>query len=235
MSSIRYFAVALAMLLAAILGKVLEPTHLLAGKGGEVNLESVIPKQFGGWKEIPQLDNINVGTKVPGYGTEEIAIYDQSVSRNYLGPNGEMVMLAVAYGVRQNDELKIHRPEVCYVAQGFQILQEAPGEMRFENIALPVTRFVTRNGKRIEPITYWMRIGDETVRGGLHLRLAILKAGLTGTIPDGLLMRVSTITDSDTAAAYDKAFDVQNAFLGDLLASKAADQRSFLIGKKHEL
>jgi EpsI family protein len=103
--------------------------------------------------------------------------------------------------------------------------------MRFGNLDIPVTRVVTRNGPRVEPVTYWIRIGNETVRGGMHLRLAVIKAGLMGNIPDGLLMRVSTITDSDSAMSSDHAFAVQNDFLADFLGSTLPEQRVFLIGK----
>jgi EpsI family protein len=234
-SSIKYFAVGLALLVAAIMAKALEPDHVLIEKGSQVNLESVIPKQFGGWKEVPRLDNINVGTTVADDENKQPEIYDQTVSRNYIGPNGDLVMLAVAYGTRQNDELKVHRPEVCYAAQGFQILKDTSGNMRFGNLDIPVTRVVTRNGARIEPVTYWIRIGNETVRGGMQLRLAVIKAGLMGTVPDGLLMRVSTITDSDSAMSSDHAFAVQNDFLGDLLNSTLPEKRVLLIGKGNAL
>lgn len=232
MIPIKYIAVSIAMLLAAALGKVLEPTQLLVDKASEVKLESVIPEKFGGWTEVTQLDQINanqVGTTVPG---DELSrkIYDQTVMRTYRDSQGNTVMLAAAYGTRQNDELKVHRPEVCYSAQGFQILQQTQEEMSLGNTVLPVTRLVARNGQRIEPITYWVRVGDEIVRGGLYLKIAIIKAGLTGTIPDGLLIRVSTIIDSDSPAAYNQAYDVQNKFLKDLLASSDTKTRKFLIG-----
>jgi EpsI family protein len=230
-SSIKYFAVGFALLMAAIMGKVLEPGHVLIEKASQVNLESIIPKQFGGWKEAPRLDNINVGTTVADDENKQPEIYDQTVSRNYIGPNGDVVMLTVAYGAKQNDELKVHRPEVCYAAQGFQILKDTPGNMRFGNLDIPVTRVVTRNGPRIEPVTYWIRIGNETVRGGMHLRLAVIKAGLTGNIPDGLLMRVSTITNSDSAMSSDREFAVQNDFLADFIGSTLPEQRVFQIGK----
>lgn len=234
MPPIKYFVVGIVMLVAAILGKVLEPNQLLVDKGSEVKLESVIPKKFGGWTEDTQLDQINanqVGTTLPG---DELSrkIYDQTVMRTYRGPHGEMVMLAAAYGIRQNDELKVHRPEVCYSAQGFQILQQTQSEMRIDNAVVPIMRLAAQNGQRIEPITYWVRVGDQIVQGGLHLKLAIIKAGLMGTIPDGLLIRVSTIIDSDSPAAYDQAYAIQEKFLGDMVKG-AGNQRKFLIGKEN--
>ncbi len=37
--------------------------------------------------------------------------------RSYVNANGDVVMLALAYGRHQRQEIKIHRPELCYTSQ----------------------------------------------------------------------------------------------------------------------
>ncbi len=227
--SLRHLVVGMVMMASAGAAAMLEPTRLAVQKGQERNLESLIPKQFGAWREAPMVEVSQISNTVPGAGD---AIYDQTLMRNYIGPHGEFVMVAVAYGVRQNDQLKVHRPEVCYSAQGFQVMQSRSEDIHAGASSFPVTRLVTRNGARVEPVTYWIRMGDEVMRGGLHQRLAVIKAGLMGAIPDGLLFRVSTIVNSESQG--DQAFRIEDEFLAGLLGSMGQGNRDFLIGTKPE-
>ena len=66
---------------------------------------------------------------------------------------------------------------------------------------LPVERMVAKQGARVEPITFWFAIGDYVAVSGQDQKLAQLRYGLRGLIPDGMLVRVSNI-DNDEKAAY---------------------------------
>lgn len=224
--SFRHLVVGMVMLASAAASAMLEPKHLAVGKMEEPDLAGMIPENFGPWHEIP----LNAATQVTATVKDDsTAIYDQTLMRNYLGPNGERVMIAVAYGVRQNDELKVHRPDVCYAAAGFQILASNMAEIRADGRSIPVTRILTRNGPRVEPVTYWIRVGKEIMRGGMHERIAVIKAGLMGNIPDGLLFRVSTIVESESESG--QAFGIQQAFMKSLLENVGEKSRAFLLGK----
>ena len=48
-------------------------------------------------------------------------LYSQTVSRLYLSETELPVMMVIAYGNTQSDQLQLHRPEVCYAAVGFEI------------------------------------------------------------------------------------------------------------------
>jgi EpsI family protein len=73
---------------------------------------------------------------------------------------------------------------------------------------------------RIEPITYWITVGDTAVRGGWEQRLAEVKYGLTGKVPDGILVRVSNIS-TDAPDSY----RLHDSFVNDMLkAMKHGDQ-----------
>jgi len=41
--------------------------------------------------------------------------------RAYQNSQGQIVYLALAWGEQQRQEVKIHRPDLCYVAQGFKV------------------------------------------------------------------------------------------------------------------
>lgn len=48
-------------------------------------------------------------------------LYSQTLTRTYINNDGYRIMLSVAYGENQlsSDVTQVHRPEFCYVAQGF--------------------------------------------------------------------------------------------------------------------
>ena len=70
-----------------------------------------------------------------------------------------------------------------------------PAEVRYDGGASPVrlTRLITERGKRFEPVSYWLRTGNEVATGIVDQQLIRLKYGLQGVIPDGALVRISTI------------------------------------------
>ena len=107
-------------------------------------------------------------------------------------------MLALAYGKDQRDAMQVHYPEVCYPAQGFALQEKQIGTLATERGAIPVTRILTNLGQRIEPVTYWTTVGDRVVQTGLQKKLAEMSYGLSGKIPDGMLIRVSSIDTERT-------------------------------------
>ena len=83
----------------------------------------------------------------------------------------------------------------------------------------------TNLGPRNEPVTYWLTVGDQIVQTGFDKRVAQIRLGLTGQIPDGLLFRVSSI-DSDAT----RAFSMQQKFVADMMASVPPTARKQLSG-----
>jgi Protein of unknown function (DUF3485). len=64
------------------------------------------------------------------------------------------------------------------------------------------------------------------VRGTLEQNLARLKYGLTGTVPDGILVRVSTISRNP-----DASYRLQQQFVADMLRAMQPQEAARLIGK----
>jgi EpsI family protein len=153
-------------------------------------------------------------------------LYADQLSRIYMGPSGERVMLSLAYGRNQNRDLQVHKPEVCYVAQGFQLQEMSKVDLHTPFGTLPAMHLVTRMGSRNEPVTYWIRVGDKVIRGWLEQNINRIQIGLKGQIPDGLLVRVSTV-QPDTQ----QAFDIQEKFLSDMLQAVSPEHRHMFIGQ----
>ena len=139
------------------------------------------------------------------------SIYNQTLTRTYINSAGERMMLSVAYGGDQSDGTRAHVPEVCYPAQGFQITANATDKLQLGNRTVPVRQLMSNYGPRNEPITYWLVVGDQVTTSRTDQKLAQLRLGLKGLIPDGMLVRVSSI---DANAAH--GHKMQAEFLAEL-------------------
>lgn len=221
--SIKHLVIGLCMFAAAGMALALKPTERIADAGPRIDLESLIPKQFGDWKIDETIATLLVN---PELQAKVDKIYNQTLTRTYVNSHGERIMLSIAYGGDQSDSMAVHKPEVCYPAQGFQILKNTNGTFSTAAGDIPVRRIVAVQGQRIEPITYWTTVGDTVeISRGLKWKLSQIKYGLMGKIPDGLLFRISSIR-SDESAAY----GVQDEFSRDLLGALTPEGRERIIG-----
>jgi EpsI family protein len=207
---IRSLVMMLAMLAASGLAVALKPTVRVADAGPKVQLEAMIPRQMGEWREV----QFGGGQIVDPQQKAAIdKIYNQTLSRTYANSRGYVVMLSIAYGSDQSDSLQLHKPEVCYPAQGFQLRSREVGRLGLPDGAIPVTRLTTEAGQRREPVTYWTTVGETVVTGGLQKKLVEMRFGFGGKIPDGMLVRVSSI-DPDSRRAFGLHQDFAEAMIG---------------------
>lgn len=197
-SRIRALVVLLLTMVAVAGAYSWRPTAHLADTRPKVDLEALFPKAFGQWVTDTRGP---VQLVSPDQQALLNKLYNQTLSRTYVNSKGDRVMLSVAYGGDQSDGTRAHRPEVCYPSQGFELLGSTTGTLRTGAGSIPVRRLVARMGARTEPITYWMVIGDKVTITGTEAKLAQLAYSVRGVVPDGLLVRVSTI-DPNVEAAY---------------------------------
>ena len=191
--------VALVLMVAAFAGaQAWRPTARLADTRPKVNLETMFPKAFGAWQVD---DRMPVQLVSPDTQAMLSKIYNQTLSRTYVNPHGDRIMLSVAYGGDQSDATRAHRPEVCYPAQGFQIMASQDSQINLGSHTLRVRQLESRLGGRIEPISYWITVGDRITLSGTEQKLAQLSYSTRGVVPDGMLVRVSSI-EADTPKAY---------------------------------
>ena len=210
------------MLAASGLTLALDPTDKIAEKMPAIDLSTMIPHTFGEWRE----DEYKSVQIIDPQQKEMIdKIYTQTLSRTYVSTNGYRIMLSIAYGDDQRDGMAMHYPEVCYPAQGFVLQDKKTGVLTTSSGPIPVTRILTNLGQRNEPVTYWTMIGDLVVQGSIQKKLAEMRYGLNGKIPDGMLIRVSSI-DAKTSNAY----EMQTQFVDQMLVSLAPQHRVKLRG-----
>lgn len=216
--------IGLAMLAAAGLAILMTPTQREADKGPRVDLEKMIPSRFGEWEIDKDLVPISVS---PDVQARLDVIYSQTMTRTYRNPAGNRIMLSIAYGGDQsNDKMQVHRPEYCYKAQGFEVVDNGDVVLKTAFKDVPIRRLLAKQRGRSEPISYWITIGTEATLPGWDRKLTQLRYGLTGKVPDGLLFRVSSISP-DMAGAY----KMQDMFSKQLIDSVDQITREKLIGK----
>jgi EpsI family protein len=218
----RHLLIGLAMLAAAGLALALTPRLKVADQGPKISLEAMIPKQFGEWKLDETIAPLMVSPDVKALLDK---IYNQTLTRTYINNKGEQIMLSIAYGGDQSRSTQVHLPEVCYVAQGFQVEGKSKDFIDANGTQLPVMKLVATQDQRIEPITYWITVGDSVVRGNLEQSFARMKYGLTGQIPYGILIRVSTISANEA-----NSYRIEEQFVRDMLAAVPVQYRKVLIG-----
>jgi len=222
-SLIPALAAAVLMTSAAAIATVMTPTRRIVDILPKLDIEASIPQRFGDW----QVDTRMGGGVVNPQQTELLnKIYSQIVTRTYVNSEGYRIMLSIAYGEDQRDGNQLHYPEVCYPAQGFQVTSNRKATIETPLGNIPVKRLESHlSQQRYEPITYWTTIGTQALTGGTTKKIAEMKYGLRGEIPDGLLFRISSI-DRESAAAFAK----QAQFVEQMLPALTPDVRARLAG-----
>jgi EpsI family protein len=186
------------------------------------DLQQVVPWQFGEWTHDPRIRLV----EPPADGLAR-QLYNQELGRAYRDREGNLVMLLVAYGPNQTSRLQLHRPELCYAADGFRVSKSTPVAVTYRDGGKPldVLRLTARREARVEPISYWVRIGDDITNSVWGRQLSRLKLTFRNKVADGALMRVSTI-----GVAEDKSFEVQDRFIRDFYDALAPQNRAFFFG-----
>ena len=223
----RSMAIAATMVLTAALAYVIAPRQQVAP--GSVALERMIPRHFGEWVE--QSAALEQVSPEVGAGTgADRPLYDQILMRTYRRQSdGETIMLTLAYGRRQVQESKIHRPELCYYSQGYDVRFVGRSAVTLRaGLSVESNQLLTRNRSRFEPVTYWIRIGHRISLSAWETRWLIFKEGLSGSIPDGILVRASSVIEADTDSPI--AFESQKVFFADLYQALSPAARSAIAG-----
>jgi EpsI family protein len=204
-------SIAVAMATTAVASATLKPGKYLHDTRQNRTIDTIIPKQFGQWSEVPT----SGGIVNPQNETLTNLLYSEVVNRIYQHASGTRIILTIAYGRNQGEGFQLHTPELCYPAQGFQIKSIAERQLDTSLGSIPVRQLESEFGHaRKEPITYWATLGDSTVHGNIDKKVKEMKYSFKGYIADGLLFRISSIDPNST-----RAFEQHRTFANDLLTA----------------
>jgi EpsI family protein len=218
-------AAAALMITAWILGMSFHPKEKWYDTLNQPDYETILPVSFGEWVEIDPTNSLVVS---PAETAALQEVYSQVVSRTYSNRrNSRRIMLSVAYITSNQASRQMHRPEACYSSQGFEIWNLRPDTLNVALRHLSIFRMTASIQHRREQVSYWMRVGDQTVGGPpYNVSLQRMKAALDGIIADGLLFRVSEISDDPAVANQ-----LEDQFVADLLAQMPAEKQRTLVGR----
>ncbi|MFW2830600.1 exosortase-associated protein EpsI, V-type [Sphingomonas sp. ID0503] len=185
------------------------------------DVDTVIPTQIGPW-----VFETKSGLVLPPPDQLADQLYDQVMTRTYQSVTELPIMLLIAYGGSQDGMLTLHRPETCYPASGYSLSD-------VQKLSVPVPtggtipgRFFTGAAReRTEQVLYWTRIGEHFPGDWAEQRWVLAADNLKGLIPDGVLVRMSTITN-DAAQAQ----ATLTKFIQMLVASSPKLGRRLLLG-----
>ncbi|MYN47373.1 EpsI family protein [Pseudoduganella sp. FT93W] len=208
---------------SALAAYVLTPKVKVADQHARIDLETMVPRAFGDWQVDPNAGG-NVLPSPDAQATLE-KIYDQILTRTYVNSRGEAMMLTITYGSAQTQELKAHRQEVCYAAQGFEIQGLEHPTLPIAGRQVPVTRMFAAKGERKEPVTYWFTMGDQVVLSRTERLLVQVKYAFSGVIPDGMLVRVSNLKRNPQ-----QGYEEQRVFLDQMMSTLNKDATDKLLG-----
>jgi len=176
------------------------------------DLDALLPDDFGRWRRAPLSDAVLPAETKRGPG-ESVAY------RAYVDDLGRIVTLVAVYGPPLGDSVRLHRPETCYVAQGFFINERTIAAAA----GVPVVTLDAQSPARREAVTYWLREGDAfTVRAGDSQWRRLTRGWAPA--PDGALVRVSTISPDRPQ------FDLNRDFIDDFTAALSPEARRLLLG-----
>jgi EpsI family protein len=156
MSSRRDFLLGGASIAAAGIAFARTPRNRMSllAKG---QMENLLPKHFGEWHDVPS-DAIVVPQSDDSLAAK---LYSQDLGRYYESESGDGVMMLIAYGDTQSDQLQLHRPEVCYPAFGFNVVRSVEADLVVsKGVSIPARSLTATSPSRMEQIAYWTRIGE---------------------------------------------------------------------------
>lgn len=209
--------------LAAVTAYGLKPRRPLSLLGGR-KLADITPSTLAGWSSA-DVSNLVQATDGDSLSAQ---LYDEIVERVFQRPDGgPQVMVMLAHGGAQTNELQVHRPEECYPAFGFSLSQVRDRPVRLGPGSLPTRQIVADAPGRRESILYWVRIGERMPASMREQRTDRLVEAMQGRVPDGLLARFSML-----GANADEALRTLEQFIPQFLAGVQADHLSAFVGTR---
>ncbi len=173
---------------------------------------SAIPDRIGGWKSrksqqivLPPQDDSN-------------QLYENQETRIYEGVGLPAVMLLIAHSSIQQNDVQVHRPEVCYPASGFPVISTEPTQISYRGREFAGRELLADRGGLHERVIYWIRVGDSFPTTWRKQRIDMALSNLSGVVPDGVLFRVSTIEEPEKSTSAILRIFIEE-FLGNVAPS----------------
>lgn len=214
-----------ACLLGAGAAQIIKPRRQISLLEPGKKLANVLPRTVLDWSSRDVSDLY--APETPDSLTARL--YGETVGRIYLqASTGAQIMMLAAHGDVQSNELQLHRPEVCYPAFGFSIVESRSVQLSIGRAAeLPARRLIAQSSQQKQAVLYWTRLGEYFPVDVTEQRLERLATAVHRYIPDGLLARFSI-------AGFDNenSFHTMRGFIAAIVLATAQKDRKVLIGSE---
>ena len=190
---------------------------------GSAKMADIVPMSAGEWSGQNVSDL--VATDTPD--SLSARLYQELIERVYVSASsGAQVMMLLAHGNTQSEQLQLHRPERCYPAFGFAISDDHETELPLgAGVSIPARSLVANGAGHQEAIIYWARIGEKLPTSPREQQVARVEAAMNGYVADGVLARFSAVGPDTTASLA-----TLRKFVSQLLYAVTPDKRQVLIG-----
>lgn len=216
----RDFIVGAGLAGVAVVAAALRSRSMRQADAAPVGLEDLMPAQVGEWNSAPF-----AGVLIP-QGEKDQDSHDEVVTRYYESSSNAGVMLLIAFSDWQAGNTELHRPEVCYPAAGFRLTRWPNVMLRLPKLAIPCCSMTAVAPERVEQLLYWSRVGTAFPTTSFEQRFSALRQMVGGTVPDGVLVRMSTLTSNRP-----EAMQMLARFAGSLLSAAGPELRLLLAGR----
>lgn len=191
-----------------------------APTGSSPSSSITLPGAFGPWRPLPAERVV-----LPQADSLSDAAYSQVSAQAYADGLGPVIIVLVAYGSMQTHALQLHRPESCYPASGFEIVEQTRSLILLNGRNVPVSWLEARRGRRVDRLFSWARIGETFTSDIWEQRATLVKHAFERKLTDGVLVRLSV-----EAPASDEADRRLAQFARLWVDALGADVRKLLLG-----
>jgi EpsI family protein len=212
-----------ACLLGAGAALALKPRRKVSLLAPGTKLADILPHKFADWVSRDVSDFYAPDTP----DSLEARLYGETVGRLFAqNTSGTEIMMLIAHGDSQSNELQLHRPEVCYPAFGLSLVESEPLQLPIAaGTTIPARRLVAQSADQKQAVIYWTRLGEFFPVSVTEQRLERLDTAMHRYVPDGVLARFSV-----SGPAVDASFQSLKQFIPELIMQVARNQRNVLIG-----
>ncbi len=204
----------------------LRPHRRLSLLGAD-RVAAITPMKVGQWSGQDVTDLVAPDTP----NSLAARLYGETVERVYTHePTGDSVMVLLAHGDSQTEELQLHRPERCYPSFGYTVSDDRPLAVPLNGKATIPARILEAQGPdRRETIIYWARIGELLPIDAQQQQLDRVRLAVRGYVADGVLARFSTLTPMPAAQS------LLRGFIAEFIGAMAPAKRRVLVGTERAL
>ena len=184
-----------------------------------------LPTELNGWRSV----DLAIDQAV-----SDMLAADHNVQRAYLHPLGYQIFVYVGYYGTERGGTPEHTPDICYPAQGWQIvesmIQRAGGQGGFD-----LREFVVEQAGERRLVHYWYRTGSQSgLTSVVGLRLRHVVDRMTENRGDGALVRLSTpLGSSDIVSARTRLFSMDRVVEDALVGLWPNDSQSVAVSSGH--